>query len=139
MCNLHQKSLNFSMLLRSLLLVAGCFCVITCGACTKSFHEKMGMPKLAVIWGSGQALTSCRQVLVADTSGHSNGIFQNASLGLEDGDFEVLANNSFRKVNHLFSLGIRPYPVISPISRHGGIEHLPYYLLYKKPKLYISI
>jgi len=99
----------------------------------------MGIQKLPGLWGSDQALTSCRHLLVADIPDDSDDLFQNASFGHENGDFEVLANNSFKKANYLFLLGIQPYPITSHPSRHGGIEHLPYYLLYKKPKLYISI
>jgi len=139
MRNLHQKSLNFSLLLRSLLLIAGCFLVITCSASTRSFHEKMGIQELPGPWGSDQALTSCRHLLVADIPDDSNDLFQNASFGHENVDFEVLAYNSFKKTNYLFLLGIQPYSITSHLSRHGGVEHLPYYLLYKQPKLYISI
>ena len=135
MGNLHQKSLNFALLLRSLLLVAGCFFVITCSAYTRSFHKKRTIQELPCLSGSGLAPTSCRKVFVADVPDDSNDLFQNTSFGLENGDFD----HSFRKTNYLFLLDIRPYSITSDLSRHGGIEHLPYYLLYKKPKLYISI
>ena len=135
MYNLHQKSLNFSLLLRSLLLLAGCFFVITCSAYSRSFHEKRKMQELPCLSGSGQVLTSYRKVLVADIPDDRNDLFQNASFDLENGDFD----HSFRKINYLFLSGIRPYPITPYLFRHGGIEHLPYYLLYKKPKLYTSI
>ena len=67
MCNLHKKKLSISLLMRRLLFVAGCFCLMTCTAYNSSLHRKMEMQDMAVV------------------------------------------------------------------------KHLPYYLLYKKPKLYFSV